>query len=308
MKTLTRFFRVFSIVLLMLFAGSCQHDEDVALKNQPPQSIEGIKSKALSKEEKRAKFERLLKLRYKNKTGDNVRKHIDNWSGSDFDWLYSHPQIFDEITHFLMANQNWQGIVSDKTWSIVDHIIYTRNSDNYSPYTIYADEGHANNDNMGEEEYGDVPSGTADVSIPKEITLSKGKKVKVVFGITSDLKSADQKVDELLLNAIVFALEKANKKVDIHEIFIMCTTNGKHIRTKYVESRHYKYLAIDISRINGKKLVLQAKDWAPVKELQEAFDEAPHRAENFGPYLKHKHGKVYRVSGHKNHIHFSIDN
>lgn len=76
-------------------------------------------------------------------------------------------------------------------------------------------------------------------------------------------------------------------------------------------SRHMQHKAVDISRINGTKIVLGypgvAETKAIVEAIQDEFESYSTRRENFGPYLKRKHGQDWTVSGHDDHIHLSVD-
>jgi hypothetical protein len=76
-------------------------------------------------------------------------------------------------------------------------------------------------------------------------------------------------------------------------------------------SRHVQKKAVDISRINGTKMAVGYPSDASVKAivdaLQKAFETFMHRRENFGPHLKKKLGKAHAVSGHHDHIHFSVN-
>jgi hypothetical protein len=76
-------------------------------------------------------------------------------------------------------------------------------------------------------------------------------------------------------------------------------------------SRHVQHKAVDISRINGTKIVIGYPGDAAIKAIvdaiQTAFDTYSKRRENFGPHFKHKHGKPFTVGGHKDHIHLSVN-
>jgi hypothetical protein len=76
-------------------------------------------------------------------------------------------------------------------------------------------------------------------------------------------------------------------------------------------SRHFQKKAVDISRINGTKMVIGYPSNATVKAvvdaIQQAFETFAKRRENFGPHLKLKLGQPHEVSGHKDHIHFSVN-
>ena len=76
-------------------------------------------------------------------------------------------------------------------------------------------------------------------------------------------------------------------------------------------SRHMQKKAVDISRINDTKMVLGYPQGgavtAIVDAIQTAFESFKDRRENFGPHFKKKLGKVHTVSGHKDHIHLSVN-
>ncbi len=76
-------------------------------------------------------------------------------------------------------------------------------------------------------------------------------------------------------------------------------------------SRHNTGRAVDISRINGVKIVVgftsNAHVKAIVKAIQQKFESFPDRRENFGPALKKKLGADFSVPGHKDHIHLSVN-
>jgi len=115
-----------------------------------------------------------------------------------------------------------------------------------------------------------------------------------------------------LINGIKYAIQLANENLDssqqINSIHIHCTTNGKHS----VTSNHSRATAVDISRINGGKMITTGVT-DQIIELQKAMDEFEWVRENFGPYFKHKYYKEtskwnynHPVGGHKDHIHFAI--
>lgn len=52
---------------------------------------------------------------------------------------------------------------------------------------------------------------------------------------------------------------------------------------------------------------MNEKELKLVKQLQDCLDEQSGIRENFGPKFKHKLGKDHEVSGHKDHIHFSVN-
>ena len=69
--------------------------------------------------------------------------------------------------------------------------------------------------------------------------------------------------------------------------------------------------AVDISRINGNKLAIAYPSDTTVKAIVDAmqteFENYAHRRENFGPFMKKKLGKDYAISGHGDHMHFSVN-
>lgn len=96
--------------------------------------------------------------------------------------------------------------------------------------------------------------------------------------------------------------------------------NGHTLRTIFVSSasdshafpsRHAQKKAVDISRINGTKIVIGYPSnlalKAIVDALQTAFETFATRRENFGPHLKLKLGRPHDVDGHADHIHFSVN-
>lgn len=76
-------------------------------------------------------------------------------------------------------------------------------------------------------------------------------------------------------------------------------------------SRHMQHKAVDLSRINGTKIVIGYPQGGSLKAIvdaiQDAFEGYPHRRENFGPHLKKKLGQNWPVGGHNDHIHLSVN-
>ncbi|MDG2193549.1 MAG: hypothetical protein P8K77_01585 [Polaribacter sp.] len=152
--------------------------------------------------------------------------------------------------------------------------------------------------------------------IPNPLVLSNGDKVDITFGTTTDMVNADQQVATDLVDGMKFALEQANSNLSASEqitsIYIMATTNG-HVGPKYKDSNHRKATALDISRINGEKMILSGLT-NQIKELQKAFDNFQYIRENFGPYFKHKYDLYTQkwdynkagVGAHKDHIHIAV--
>lgn len=76
-------------------------------------------------------------------------------------------------------------------------------------------------------------------------------------------------------------------------------------------SRHMQHKAVDVSRINGTKIVLGYPQGGSVKaivdSIQEAFEGYSFKRENYGPHLKKKLGQNWAVAGHNDHIHLSVN-
>ncbi len=76
-------------------------------------------------------------------------------------------------------------------------------------------------------------------------------------------------------------------------------------------SRHVSGLAVDISRVNGKRISTHYGSDESVKAivdgLQSLFESAPNRRENYGPTIQKKLGKDNIVGGHSDHFHWSVD-
>lgn len=149
--------------------------------------------------------------------------------------------------------------------------------------------------------------------ISNPIILSNGNQISITFGVTgSDNQNSNKLVSVDLVDGIKFALEQANNNLSlsnkITNIHIAATTNGQHSPT----SNHTNGTAIDISRINGKKMAITGIT-DQIIELQKALDNFQYVRENFGPHFKHKYYKNtntwnynYPVGGHRDHIHFSV--
>lgn len=149
--------------------------------------------------------------------------------------------------------------------------------------------------------------------IPNPLVLSNGDEITVTFGTTKDLINANQPVSIDLIDGIKFAIEEANSNLSstdqITSIHIMATTNG-HGSTG--SSNHLKATAVDISRINDQKMIITGVN-DQIIQLQTSMDNFSYVRENFGPYFKHKYSIEtntwnynYNVSGHNDHIHFSV--
>ena len=129
-----------------------------------------------------------------------------------------------------------------------------------------------------------------------------------INGVAVDYATgANNKVEQSLINflkAVVKPGVASGHTLD--RIFVSATTNGTH-----AQPRHYSGKAIDISRINGKKMSVNYPSDTAVKAIVDALQvEADNQTgirENFGPHFKHKFKANWSVSGHNDHIHWSIN-
>ncbi len=127
--------------------------------------------------------------------------------------------------------------------------------------------------------------------------------VEVEYG-----SAADNDVEQSLIDVLKGCIKKdvAPSKT-LLKIYVSATTNGAHA----AESRHSTGKAIDISRINGKKMSEFYPSDETVKGIVDAIQQEADKQtgirENFGPHFKHKHKANWTVSGHGDHIHLSVD-
>ena len=189
------------------------------------------------------------------------------------------PSGFSEYLLTIGANPN---TLTPEAWSSIDDDIYAEDGDD------------ADTDNS---------SSTGMLGFfPSYFSFSNNRTVTITFGNTSDNVSANQEVSQRLIDAVRDALDAATLTENITSIHIKATTNGIHATT----SNHYKKLAVDISRINGVPMITTGAN-SKVISLQNALENVAHRRENFGPAFKHKLGVVHVISGHADHIHFSVN-
>jgi hypothetical protein len=135
--------------------------------------------------------------------------------------------------------------------------------------------------------------------VPSCFKMSNGTQISVIFG-----DGANNKVEKSLIFMVYDALNILSQTESIESIFISTTTNGGH----HHDSNHYKKRAVDISRMNDKKMLLMnAQELLVVEKLQNIFEQRSGVRENFGPFLKKKLNKDYVVKEHKDHIHISIN-
>ena len=219
----------------------------------------------------------------------------------DENWSQESHNFAQKMINYLSEN-NFDGIVIPVINQFVKEMINSMvNNYGYSSDGFMGDTDYDNTDYLGPKQL-----------IPKSIILNDGSTLTITFGTTqSDNKNANNDVAIDLVNSIKFAINLANSKLEnsnkITSIYIAATTNGTHSST----SNHTRGTAVDISRINGAKMINLGNN-AQVKALQEAFDNYPKIRENFGPSFKHKtlsNGSVnlnWTIGGHQDHIHISV--
>jgi hypothetical protein len=139
--------------------------------------------------------------------------------------------------------------------------------------------------------------------------MPKAKIGSTINTVAVDYASgANNKVEQSLIN-LLKAVIKSDITSDhtLNKIYVTATTNGTHAKN----SRHYSGKAIDISRINAKKMSVHYPSDTAVKAIVDAMQDGADKQsgirENFGPHFKHKHKKNWSVSGHNDHIHWSVD-
>jgi len=131
-----------------------------------------------------------------------------------------------------------------------------------------------------------------------------------INGVTIEFSSAvnnsvDQKIIEALNKVVKPAIATGHT---LNKIYISSANDQHTSPSRHVQGNGK---AIDISRINGNKLSLYYSSNATVKAVVDAmqteFENYEHRRENFGPFMKKKLGNNYSISGHGDHIHFSVN-
>ena len=117
--------------------------------------------------------------------------------------------------------------------------------------------------------------------------------------------SVDQRIVDSLKTVIQPNISAAHS---LSKIFVSSANDQHEAPSRHVSGQGK---AVDISRINGKKMSVYYPSDSAVKSIveaiQTAFEDCTHRRENFGPYIKKKHGKAWSVGGHADHIHLSVD-
>jgi hypothetical protein len=119
----------------------------------------------------------------------------------------------------------------------------------------------------------------------------------------------NKSVDQKIINALRHVLSKNVATDHVLTKIYISSANDQHT----FPSRHIQGAgkAVDISRINGMKMSVFYPSKASVKDitdaLQNEFESYSHRRENFGPSFKKKLGDTHSVTGHGDHIHFSVN-
>jgi len=123
-------------------------------------------------------------------------------------------------------------------------------------------------------------------------------------------EDVDREVDVNLYRALSEALSHADELTTfpLKTIHISCATDT--VGHDY-PSRHAQAKAVDISRINGKRMSEYAIKDPEVASLtawlQATLHHVTYARENYGPFVKEKSGSPRSIGGHMDHIHFSVD-
>ncbi|VAW80170.1 hypothetical protein MNBD_GAMMA15-1450 [hydrothermal vent metagenome] len=121
--------------------------------------------------------------------------------------------------------------------------------------------------------------------------------------------NVNKSVDQRIIGALKYVVKTSIATGHVLNKIYISSANDQHI----APSRHVQGAgkAIDISRINGMKMSVfyptNPKVKAIVDAMQTRFESYPYRRENFGPLFKKKLGNSHAVSGHGDHIHFSVN-
>ena len=118
-------------------------------------------------------------------------------------------------------------------------------------------------------------------------------------------KSVDQRVVDALTAVVRPAISKTH---GLSRIYVSSANDNHEPPSRHVAGQGK---AVDISRINGKKMSVHYPSDSAVKSIVDAmqteFETYAHRRENFGPCFKKKLGNPWTVSGHGDHVHFSVN-
>ena len=129
-----------------------------------------------------------------------------------------------------------------------------------------------------------------------------------INGVTVEFAGSVKKdVDQRMIDGLKHCIDtKIASGHTLKKIYISSAYDSHKL-----PSRHMQQKAVDISRINGTKIVLgypkKGEVTAIVDAIQTTFESYKHRRENYGPLFKKKLGKKHTVAGHKDHIHLSVN-
>jgi len=129
-----------------------------------------------------------------------------------------------------------------------------------------------------------------------------------INGVTVEFKSTVNKdVKQTLINGLKHCIKTGIASGhNLNKIYIS-SANDSHT----APSRHMTGQAVDISRINGKKMSVHYPSDSAVKAITDAiqstFETFTSRRENFGPNFKKKLGNPFTIGGHNDHIHISVN-
>lgn len=129
-----------------------------------------------------------------------------------------------------------------------------------------------------------------------------------INGVVIDFNSSvNPEVDQGVINGLKHCIKREIAPGYWLQTIYISSASDSHS----MPSRHAQGKAVDISRINGSKMILAYPQdpaiRAMVDAIQERFETFTHRRENFGPYLKKKLGQDWPVGGHDDHIHLSVN-
>jgi len=246
------------------------------------------------------------------KLGEILMEQLTNEQKGWLTNIYQNqPDVYEDIHNFLENDISPNGLMSpDANYNVeaIQFAIEAIISIHFGG-EVYFEEAYIPVDTP-DDNY--VYQGSKEL-IPNPLILSNGTQISITFGTTNDNINANQPVAIDLIIGMKFAIQEANSNLSasnqITSIYISATTNG-HGTTG--PSNHLKATAVDISRLNGNKMALTGVT-PQIIELQKAMDNYEYIRENFGPNFKHKYSIEsdswnynHPVSGHTDHIHFSI--
>ncbi len=131
-----------------------------------------------------------------------------------------------------------------------------------------------------------------------------------INGVTVEFSpNVNKAVDQRVIDALkVVVKPQVAAGHMLSKIYISSANDQHQFPSRHVQGNGK---AVDISRINDMKMAAYYPSNTTVKAvvdaLQTAFEGYVHRRENFGPSFKKKLGSAHPVSGHNDHIHFSVN-